>query len=190
MSSNGSGLACLSKVVLQVRQALATTGQPWALFGGGAVAAFHPARVIRDIDFITFDSVLPSAAAILGTGLVRDDYHQSIIRYANVDIYGRLKIRTAQGLFIFGIDEEMSRRIQVGRVAALQLSLPILSREDNIVLKAILKRGAQHDKQDLNDIRILHEVGPLDLDYLEWRIERCAARGWADQLLQQMEILS
>jgi hypothetical protein len=68
--------------------------------------------------------------------------------------------------------------------------LPVLAREDNIVLKAILQRGAQHSKQDFNDIRILHQAGPLDLDYLEWRIKRSAARGWADRLLQQMEILS
>ena len=58
------------------------------------------------------------------------------------------------------------------------------------MLKAILQRGTQHGKQDLSDIRILHQAGPLDVDYLEWRIERCAARGWADRLLQQMEILS
>jgi hypothetical protein len=87
--------------------------------GEGAVAGFYPARAIRDIDLITFDSVLPSAAVILGTGLVRDDYHQFIIRYANIDIYGRLKIRTAQGLFVFGMDEEMSHRIQLVRLSAL-----------------------------------------------------------------------
>jgi hypothetical protein len=158
--------------------------------GGGAVAGFYPARAIREIDLITFDSVLPRAAVILGTGLVRDDYHQLIIRYANVNLYGRLTIRTAQGWCIFEMDEAMSRRIQMTRIAILPFVLPVLSREDNIVLKAILQRGAQHGKQDFNDIRILHEVGPLDLDYLEWRIERCAACGWADRLLQQMEILS
>lgn len=190
MNSDNSVPDYLSRGLLRVRQSLANTGQPWALFGGGAVAVFHPARAIHDIDIITLDSALPSVATRLGVGITCDDFQQPMIRYANSDIYGRLNIRTAAGLCVFEIDEAMRGRIQICWSSVFLLSLPVLSREDNIVLKAILQRDAQHGKQDLSDIRILNQAGPLDVDYLAWRIERCAACGWADRLLRQMEILS
>ncbi len=187
---NSNDFMPLSRGLPEVQSALMAFAQPWALFGGGAVAAYHPARAIHDVDLITLDAVLPEVAAALGVNLRPDDHDQLIVRYANVDLYGSLTIHTPQGACFFEMDEAMGQRIQVIQVVALQQAVPVLAREDNIVLKAILQRDVQDGKQDLNDIHLLQQAGPLDLDYLQWRIERCAARGWADRFLQHMELWS
>jgi hypothetical protein len=177
-----------SETLRRVRLALTINGQPWAVFGGGEVAAFNPVRVIHDFDIITRAARLPDIAARLGIALVHDDHHQPVIQLAGVDIYGRLEIRTPIGPCVFELDQEMAQRIETRSLPSVPWPMPLISREDNIVLKAILQRGPSDGKQDLPDIRILYQAGPLDVDYLKRRIDRCDAHAQADHLLRQMGI--
>jgi hypothetical protein len=170
-----------------VHQVFVNHDLPWALFGGAVVALYEQYRRIRDIDIITIDSALDDVANDLNIKVSLDPYNQSFVQVGRIEIYGSLHILTSVGLHLFALDAEMISRREYMRLASIKV--PILSREDHIVLKAILQRGSEMDKSDVQDILALSCVGPLDIHYIQHRIELSGALGRADQLLRSLGIL-
>jgi predicted nucleotidyltransferase len=161
---------------------------PWALFGGAAVSAYDPNRKIQDIDILTVDSGLRYLADSLNIAIQIYLHDQQYVQIAEIQVYGTLRIRTNAGTHPFMLDTEMTSRREHIKLASLEL--PILSREDHIVLKAILQRGHESGKCDLEDIHIMSRAGPLDIQYIQHRIELCAAQGRADKLLRTLGVLA
>lgn len=160
---------------------------PWGLFGGAAVSSYDPTRTIRDVDILTLDSGLHYLATHLKTEVQDGLFDQRLVQIAEIEVYGSLNIRFGAHLYPFSLDKEMIDRCETRQLASMRV--PMLSREDHLVLKAILQRGSESKKCDLEDILVMSQAGPLDLEYIQYRIDVCQARGRADELLKELGIL-
>jgi len=69
------------------------------------------------------------------------------------------------------------------------ISVPVIPVEDNIVFKAILQRGKDKDKHDIEDIRHMVANERIDLEYLKERIKKCRAEKRVEPLLALLGIL-
>jgi predicted nucleotidyltransferase len=61
-----------------------------------------------------------------------------------------------------------------------------MSVEDNIVLKAILQRGEDEEKHDIEDIKSMIAHEKLDWQYLKERIQNCQAERRVSTLLKSL----
>lgn len=176
-----------TSALMQVRRSLDREHVAWALFGSVIVAVYDPNRRVHDVDILVPDSALHHVANKLDTTVNVGPHDQPLIQVAGIEIYGALHIQTNVGLHVFTLDEEMISRREYVHIDSTKV--PTISREDHIVLKAILQRGPGLGKLDIQDILTLSRLGPLDTQYIQRRIERCAAQGRADELLRRLGIL-
>lgn len=160
---------------------------PYAVFGGTAVKTYDPKRVTCDIDVITSAVALRPIADAFGLVVVKDQHDQDKIDGPGFEIYSDLAIHGSGRFFHFRFDEQMISRLE--RVCLDGVSFWTLSREDHIVLKAILQRGEKLGKQDIHDIRILANSSSLDKEYIHERIVLTESEGWTDELLLTLNII-
>ena len=100
------------------------------------------------------------------------------------DIGCGAEIRTAQGPCLFFLDDKMIERASWRQLFGIVV--PVMSVEDNIILKAILQRGEDKGKHDIEDIKSMIAHEKIDLQYLEERIEKCQAGKRVKQLLKSL----
>lgn len=100
------------------------------------------------------------------------------------DIGCGAEIETPQGKCPFFLDEKMIERAQWKDLFGVEV--PIMSVEDNVVLKAILQRGEDKGKHNIEDIQDMIKGERLDLDYLMNRIQLCHAMERAKPVLQPL----
>jgi len=159
----------LAKIKNRLRQA----GIRWAVFAGAAASCYGSKREITDIDILVRCEDLEIA--------------KTVLREVNVkgfDIVTGGEIKTSQGTCPFFLDDRMIERLNWKRL--LGVSVPVLSVEDNIVFKAILQRGKECGKHDVEDIEtmVLHQK--IDLKYLAERIRECHAGKRVNSLLRSV----
>jgi len=65
--------------------------------------------------------------------------------------------------------------------------LPVLSAEDNIVLKAILQRGKEYNKTDIEDVKGLLKNNNLDFEYIRQRAIKCNAEQRVTNLIENLQ---
>jgi len=134
----------------------------WAIFAGAAASCYGSKREITDIDI-----------------LVRcEDLEKVRTALKNVDVEGfdvgcGANIETSEGVCPFFLDDEMVERINSKDLFGVVV--PVMSVEDNIVLKAILQRGEDKGKHDLEDIRFMAAYEKIDLEYLQKRVAKSNA---------------
>ena len=160
---------------------------PYAVFGGTAIKAYSPQRITSDIDMITLPAALTQIANAFDLAVMKDKYGQDKIEGSGFEVFGDLFIQTPAGVFEFRLDELMISRLEW--ICLDGFYFKTLSREDHIVLKAILRRTEELGKQDVQDIQVLAESPTFDRVYLNQRIDLTGSRGWTDELLVKMNIL-
>jgi hypothetical protein len=68
------------------------------------------------------------------------------------------------------------------------VTIPVIPPEDNILLKAIWRRGPEQGKHDWEDVQAMLAHAPaLDWDYLRWRIDTCCSGPNLGSTLQFLE---
>jgi hypothetical protein len=68
------------------------------------------------------------------------------------------------------------------------VTVPVIPPEDNILLKAIWRRGPEQGKHDWADVQaMLAHVSALDWDYLHWRLDTCCSGPGLGRVLQLLE---
>jgi hypothetical protein len=80
----------------------------------------------------------------------------------------------------------MAGRRTYGEIGAV--TVPVIPREDNILLKAIWRRGPEQGKHDWQDVKAMLAHAPaLDWDYLRWRFTTCCSGPGLGSVLQLLE---
>ncbi|HVP15933.1 MAG TPA: nucleotidyltransferase [candidate division Zixibacteria bacterium] len=175
--AGGSAIASGNEVthskLLEVKSKFQQAGVDWIVFAGAAASCYGSKRGITDIDI-----------------LVRcDDLGKARTALKDVDLLGfdigcGAEIRTAQGVCLFFLDDEMVERASWRQLCGVVV--PVMSVEDNIILKAILQRGEEEGKHDIEDTKSMIAHEKIDLQYMEERIEKCKAGKRVKQLLKPL----
>jgi hypothetical protein len=145
----------------------------WAIYAGAAACCYGSKREITDIDIMVKCEELQKAKATLKN-----------IANESMDIGCGAKIKTAQGTCPFFLDNKMMERTNWKIV--LSVKVPVMSVEDNVVFKAILQRGKEDGKHDVEDIRSMVAHERVDLQYLRERIRKSHAGRRVNPLLRSL----
>ena len=105
-----------------------------------------------------------------------------------MDVAGNLTIETARGICRFYMDDEMIERIRWKQL--LDVKVPVIPVEDNIVLKAILQRGENEGKRDIEDIKAMLSSVKVDIAYLERRILKYGAVQLVYPLMKKLGVIT
>lgn len=159
--------------LLAVKKKFQQAGVEWVIFAGAAASCYGSKREITDIDILVRCEDLAKARTAL-----KD------IDLGGFDIGCGAEIRTAQGPCLFFLDDKMIERASWRKLFGVVV--PVMSVEDNIILKAILQRGEDRGKHDIEDIKSMIAHEKIDLQYLEERMEKCQAGKRVKQLLKSL----
>jgi len=157
-----------------VKDRLGAARIKWAFFAGFAAYCYGSRRKVSDIDVLVQDKDFERARQILGT-------------IEGVELC-KTKIKRIEGKeYPLGLDAEMVEHIQHRTIFGMEVNL--ISPEDNILIKAILQRGKEKDKYDVEDIRAMAAAEKIDQDYLKARIQKFGATERVEKLLKKFGII-
>jgi hypothetical protein len=152
----------------------------WAVFAGAAATAYGVTRQVTDIDILVPVAEGTRVATLFPEAEVKRGKSGPVewIRLPDFDIL--------PGLTYLDLDAEMVARL--GRHEIFGVTIPVISPEDNILIKALLGRGPEVGKHDWEDVEAMMAYLPsLDWEYLHWRINTCVPKERAEQVLQRIE---
>jgi hypothetical protein len=148
----------------------------WRTAAGAAVYLYTGNRAPTDLDLLVRPEELPGVAALFGAGVKRSITgwgELSKLEQGDIEVAGRLEIRHGGESWPYYVDDEMVAHLRTVDLDGLRV--PALAPEDLIALKAVLQRGPEQGKHDLEDIEAL--AGRLEIDavYLRLRLGRMGA---------------
>jgi hypothetical protein len=162
-----------SDTLANIKDRLRHTGITWAIFAGAAASCYGSKREITDIDILVRCEDLETAKTVLTDA-----------NALGFDIGAGAKIKTNEGTCLFFLDDRMIEKLNWKTL--LGNKVPVLSVEDNIVFKAILQRGKESGKHDVEDIKVMIAHEKIDLKYLRERIRNFHAGRRVNSLLRSM----
>jgi nitrogen regulatory protein PII len=157
----------------EIKSRLERAGLDWAIFAGAAVACYGSSREITDIDILVRCEDLEKARAALRQ-----------VDIEGFDVGCGAEITTDEGEYPFFLDDEMVQRISWRELFGV--NVPVMSVEDNIVLKAILQRGKEQGKHDVEDTKSMVNHENVGVKYLEKRMRICGAEKRVKPLLKSI----
>jgi len=172
-SAIASGNEVTRSKLTAIKSKFQQAGVEWVIFAGAAASCYGSKREITDIDILVRCDDLAKARATL-----KD------LDLLGFDVGCGADIRTAQGVCLFFLDDKMIERASWRQLFGVVV--PVMSVEDNIILKAILQRGEDKGKHDLEDIESMIAHEKIDAQYLEERIKECQAGKRVKQLLKSL----
>jgi len=149
------------------------TGIKWVIFAGVAAYCYGSNREITDVDILVKCKDLTKVRIAL-EGIDTEEF----------DIVCSAEIKIDDEIYPFFLDNEMVKRINWKQLFGIKV--PIISVEDNIVLKAILQRGEEQGKYDMEDIRSMLAHEKIDIKYLRKRIQKCKAERRVEPVIQAL----
>ena len=157
-----------------VKDRLMKAGVFWVVFAGAAAYCYGSKRKITDIDVLVKGVDLERAKTVLE-------------RIEGIDVVADLEIKTNHGICRFFMDDEMIKRTRWKQFFGV--TVPVIPVEDNIIFKAILQRGENRGKYDIQDIQHMIKNEKIDLEYLRKRIRKYHAEERIKLLLKRLGIL-
>ena len=157
MPNDNKRMASLQKIAAKLDGA----GVQWAMFAGAAASVYGAERAITDVDIL-----VPHGEA---QRLV-DLFPKAELEYAEPGLthLALPGVDLLAGLGAVDLDAPMAARITRHELGGIQV--PVIPREDNILLKAIWGRGADQGKHDWEDVEAMMAAAlSLDWQYLRWR---------------------
>lgn len=152
-------------------------GLRWAIFAGAAAYIYGSDRMVTDIDILIHNDDLLKASQLLQEPIKNKisiidkvKMEASIISIGQIEIVANIKMQINDKVCSFFMDDEMIARIHWREF--LGIKVPVISIEDNIVFKAILQRGIEMGKHDVDDIRNMIKKNVIDVDYLLKRVKK------------------
>ena len=171
----------------RVSDILMPPGIQWAVAAGSAVYLYTGSRPPTDLDTL----VRPEDLARMGetVGLAPETEATSWgevtrIQLGETEIAGRLVAKVDSKSYQYYLDSDMASHLRIVTYHGIQV--PVLSPEDVVALKAVLQRGPEQGKHDLEDITALAAMVPLDAAYLRLRLDRMGATERALPVLQTL----
>jgi hypothetical protein len=171
-----------------VARRLDRAGVVWAVFAGAAAGVYGADRPVTDVDILVSAADGGRVAALFPEGTVRraEDGPVLGIQLPDFDVLAGLSQQSSDLSYEIDLDDEMAARRT--RQEVFGVTVPIIPPEDNILLKAIWRRGPEQGKHDWRDVQAMLAHSPaLDWDYLRWRINTCCSGRYLERLLQLLE---
>lgn len=157
----------------------------WVVFAGSAAIIYGANRPITDIDILISCADGARAAALFPGCKVchgRDGRIEAI-KLPEFDLIAGL----SNG-YRLDVDNEMLIRVRRAKINGV--NVPVISPEDNILIKASWGRGPEVGKYDWQDVKaMLRSNRKLDWDYLCGRASAGLDPDRADEILTQLEQL-
>jgi hypothetical protein len=176
----------------EVLDAINDRGLHYGLFGGAYVSTMTGYRLSADADFLLADQDFPAFGDLFPTAKIEETGHSTFIypdEGQKIEFMTRSAIRVAGSEYEFrltGLAWEHTTRL-TGLDWAVRLGNPV----DTILLKAMLQRGPEEGKHDLEDVQALLRVVEVDCGYLEERLAEVNAdervRGFLDRLVHPLK---
>ena len=175
MSFDTESIASLGKLAQKLDQA----GIPWALFAGAAASVYGAERAVTDLDLLVPHEQAERLRDLLpGVELVYSEPRLTHLALPGVDLLA--------GMGAVDLDAPMATRITRHEIGGVRV--PVIPREDNILLKAMWERGAEQGKHDWEDVEAMMASAPsLDWEYLRWRAGTLDQRERVEGLLARLE---
>ena len=145
----------------QIAAKLDGAGMPWALFAGAAASVYGAKRAVTDLDIL-----VPHGAAQRLVEL----FPEAELAYPEPGLTHLTlpQVDLLAGLGAVDLDAPMAARSTRHEIRGVQV--PVIPREDNILLKAMWGRGAEQGKHDWEDVEAMMATAQsLDWEYLRWR---------------------
>ena len=157
MQEGQKGLAGLGEVAEKLDEA----GIQWAVFAGAAASVYGAGRAVTDVDILVRAAEGNRLTALFPeAGLVSFQPGLTHLELPGIDLLA--------GLGDVDLDLRMAARVTRHEISGVLV--PVIPREDNILLKAIWGRGAEQGKHDWEDVEAMMAAAPsLDWAYLRWR---------------------
>lgn len=157
----------LAAVLRMVAERLDGAGLSWAVCAGAAAAIYGSGRPLTDVDVLVADADGERVAALFPEGeTIRQAGSARGVRLPDCDLVA--------GLTVVDLDAEMAARLT--RHNLLGVGVPVISVEDNVLLKGLWGRGADQGKHDWEDVEAMMVANAeVDWAYLEWRAASMAS---------------
>jgi hypothetical protein len=162
-----------SDTLAKIKDRLGEAGIKWAIFAGAAACCYGSKREITDVDILVRSEDLEKAKTVLRG-----------VNLKGFDIVADGEIKTSQGTHPFILDDKMRERLSWKQL--LSIDVPVLSIEDNIVFKAILQRGKESEKHDVEDIQAMVSNAKINVKYLAERVRKFHAERRVNPLLRSV----
>ena len=148
--------------LIQLKTKLDRMNIVWAIFAGAASQAYGSTRKITDIDILVKKNDMKQIESTLGV-----EFHDNQASLGSIHLVSEVSCTKYGKTMRFFMDEKMEKRLAYKLLCGLEV--PIMPLEDNIILKAVLSRGLDQGKYDLQDIVDMRE-NAIDHEYLKKRI--------------------
>ncbi|HEY7356181.1 MAG TPA: hypothetical protein VH590_06930 [Ktedonobacterales bacterium] len=175
----------------QGAERLETSGLPWCVMAGAAATCYGVTRPITDIDILICSQDTARVLALFPDGQPQPNRHpgEYALDLGPLEIWwGTLYLKGGERVYAFAPDARLLQRVTRQQIAGVVV--PIMPAEDVILFKAILQRGPEQHKHDLEDIQAMWErMGQrLDLAYMKERAVTCDALERVAPCLQRLGI--
>lgn len=168
-----------------IAHTLNLAGINWVIFAGSAAVIYGADRPITDIDILISSADGAQAAELFPGCKVchgRDGRIEAV-KLPDFDLIAGL----SNG-YRLDVDNEMLHRIRREKIYGV--NVPVISPEDNILIKAIWGRGPEVGKHDWEDVEAMLSYNRrLDWDYLCGRASAGLDPDRVDEVLSQLEQL-
>ena len=169
--------------MMQLREVAASldgAGVLWAIFAGTAASVYGAGRPVTDLDILVPAGEGERLKALFPGAKVTREQDLLHVALPGVDLLA--------GLGAIDLDGEMASRVTRHKMGGIQV--PVIPREDNILLKAMMGRGAEEGKHDWEDVAAMMASAPsLDWAYLRWRASKLNETAKVMVILQKLESL-
>jgi hypothetical protein len=157
MPNETQSLAGLGEIAAKLDGA----GIQWALFAGAAASVYGAERAITDVDILVPHGEAQRLLELLPEAeLAYSEPGLTHLALPGVDLLA--------GMGAVDLDAPMGARLTRHDIG--EILVPVIPREDNILLKAVWGRGADQGKHDWEDVEAMMAEAPsLDWQYLRWR---------------------
>jgi len=174
----------------EVARRLDHAGIVWAVFAGAAAAVYGVTRPLTDVDILIPAVEGERVAALFPEAQVHRGEDGAVrgLRLPGFDLVAGLVMRDTDAIYTVDLDAQMAARLT--RHEIVGVTVPVISPEDNILLKAIWGRGPEEGKHDWEDVEaMIAHLPVLDWEYLRWRASTCGPRQSMQQALNRLEAL-
>jgi hypothetical protein len=163
--------------------------KPWGIMAGTACYLYGSNRYPTDIDVIIREIDLDEISLLFQKKPIFEDNtlgKATKIHLEGIELVCQLSVKEDNHLMPFNLDEEMISRIQFKKIN--DHVIPVLAIEDVIVFKAMLQRGKEYRKFDLEDISSIWTRNKINNKYLLKRSRKCKAEGRVVTALKRIGI--
>jgi hypothetical protein len=161
----------------------------YGLYAGSHVAVLTGHRVPADVDFLVHDDDLPKLKECFPfakTKDVGDGVYLCVGKDDIIEFMGAADVAKDGEVYPFRLtDLAVSRLTPYSlRHSKIQLVDPV----DTLLLKALLKRGPEQGKHDLEDIEAVLASVQLDVTYLKARLDEARAVEFTRDIWQKLGV--